>query len=250
MSMTTSDSSQRLAVSIVVVTRNNAAGLDRTLASIAMQAWQAREVIVIDGQSTDHTSDVLARHLAVVTRATREPDEGIYDAMNKGLRHASFPWVIFMNAGDCFDSPASLETAMNIAGDDVDVVYSDAHFGQSKQLAVCSHESMRIIHQAMVYRRSLHEKHGQYLHMKQVTISDYLFFMAIREKRWKKSPVVIAHCEGGGVSTRPRSYEQKMAVDLLADARGSMLTGLMLIAYPVYRVLLRPMVRMLRPGRI
>lgn len=242
-------------VTVITVTRNNAAGLTRTLQSVQTQTYPAIELIVIDGRSTDDTPNILSNYAAIVSQSVSEPDSGIYHAMNKGIARATGQWLIFMNAGDCFDSPESLQAAMDARTPDTQVIYSDAWFSdarspQKKQLASCSHASMRIIHQAMIYQRSLHAAHGSYLCMPGVTISDYLFFMAIRRHVWTKSSVNIAHCEKDGVSANKGAYYQKLAVDQLAGVRSPWVSSLMLLAYPFYRTLLRPIVRAISPKRI
>ena len=70
--------------SIIVVTRNNAEGLGRTLQSIRQLNYGQKETIVIDGASNDSTMDVLAANKDLVTRFVSEKDTGIYNAMNKG----------------------------------------------------------------------------------------------------------------------------------------------------------------------
>lgn len=248
-------------VSVVTITRNNAAGLARTLVSVQSQSYAAIEHIVIDGQSTDSTPSVLDAHKEKISQVVSEADSGIYHAMNKGIAKATGQWLIFMNAGDCFDSPESLQAAMAVCTPQTQVIYSDAYFSEvesseqnqtpeKKQLAVCSHAQMRIIHQAMIYQRGLHDIHGSYLCMPGVTISDYLFFMAIRHYNWTKSPAIIAHCEKDGVSADKGAYYQKLAVDQIAGVRSSFVTAMMLVAYPFYRTLLRPLVRALNPKRI
>ena len=89
-------------LSIVSINRNNAAGLEKTLQSVAAQTFKEFEYIVIDGASTDDSVEVIKRyesrfaHLKWVS----EPDSGIYNAMNKGLRMASSEYVQILNSGD------------------------------------------------------------------------------------------------------------------------------------------------------
>lgn len=89
-------------LSIVTINRNNAAGLEKTLQSVATQTSKEFEYVVIDGASTDGSVEVIKRyefrfaHLKWVS----EPDMGIYNAMNKGLRMASGEYVQILNSGD------------------------------------------------------------------------------------------------------------------------------------------------------
>lgn len=73
-------------LSIITVCLNERHGIEKTCKSIVSQTWMDFEWIVIDGASTDGTLDVLSRY--PVTRLVSEPDGGIYEAMNKGIRLA------------------------------------------------------------------------------------------------------------------------------------------------------------------
>ena len=79
------DNQQRI-YSIIVVTYNNAGGLQRTLRSIRQLDYVQKETVVIDGGSKDETLNILAENQDVITISVSEKDNGIYNAMNKGIR--------------------------------------------------------------------------------------------------------------------------------------------------------------------
>lgn len=89
-------------LSIVTINRNNADGLEKTMYSVAHQTFGEFEYIVIDGASTDGSVDVIKKYESQFTHLKwmSEPDEGIYNAMNKGLRMASGDYVQILNSGD------------------------------------------------------------------------------------------------------------------------------------------------------
>lgn len=93
-------------LSIITINRNNAAGLEKTMQSVAAQTFKEFEYIVVDGASTDDSVEVIKKyepqfaHLKWVS----EPDEGIYNAMNKGLRMASGDYIQILNSADCLAS--------------------------------------------------------------------------------------------------------------------------------------------------
>jgi glycosyltransferase involved in cell wall biosynthesis len=95
--------------SIITVCYNAATTLEATLQSVAAQTCTDKEYIVVDGRSTDGTPALLARYAATINLLICEPDDGIYDAMNKGLRAASGDYVCFLNAGDTFHAPDTLQ---------------------------------------------------------------------------------------------------------------------------------------------
>ncbi|NKX29588.1 glycosyltransferase [Rhodobacteraceae bacterium R_SAG6] len=88
--------------SVITVVRNDPVGVIRTLQSVFSQTYECVEVIVQDGASTDETSDVLRNFEHWIDSLVIEPDDGIYDAMNRALRRSTGDYCIFMNAADFF----------------------------------------------------------------------------------------------------------------------------------------------------
>lgn len=88
--------------SVVTITRNNLPGLQKTVKSVFHQTCRNFEHIIIDGASNDGSQDYLQEIAEKVPTVVSEHDNGIYDAMNKGLKRAAGEYVIFMNSGDCF----------------------------------------------------------------------------------------------------------------------------------------------------
>jgi len=96
-------------ISVITVTYNSASLLEETLKSIRSQTYPHIEHIIIDGASTDDTPEVIRRYEDIVARWVSEPDEGIYDAMNKGLKLFSGDYVWFINSGDRIYRPDTVE---------------------------------------------------------------------------------------------------------------------------------------------
>ena len=104
-------------LSIITINRNNAAGLEKTMRSVAAQTCGDYEYVVIDGASTDNSVEVIRSYEASFGDRLKwisEPDKGIYNAMNKGIRMASGKYLQFLNSGDC------------LVSDDVTVRMTDA----------------------------------------------------------------------------------------------------------------------------
>ena len=100
-------------ITIITVTYNAASVLQRTLDSVKKQTWQQIEHLIIDGASKDDTISIAEVYQAqcpyeVVIQS--EPDKGLYDAMNKGLRKATGDYLVFLNAGDTLHADNTLET--------------------------------------------------------------------------------------------------------------------------------------------
>ncbi len=87
-------------VTILTVVRNAVDEIEDTLRSIADLKTPEAEYIVMDGDSTDGTKDILQRYAGTIDHYSSQPDKGIYDAMNKALRHAHGRYIININAGD------------------------------------------------------------------------------------------------------------------------------------------------------
>lgn len=99
-------------VTIAVVVKNCAKTIERTLRSVVQQAFSAKEIIVIDGGSTDGTVERVRQFGAAVDALISEPDNGVYFAMNKAISIAGGSHILFMNAGDEFASNTVLSRAL------------------------------------------------------------------------------------------------------------------------------------------
>ncbi|MDF1584496.1 MAG: glycosyltransferase family 2 protein [Methyloprofundus sp.] len=89
-------------ISVITVVFNGEQYLEQTINSVIGQTYDNVEYIIIDGGSTDGTLDIIRRYEGAIDYWVSEGDEGIYDAMNKGISVASGEWLNFMNAGDFF----------------------------------------------------------------------------------------------------------------------------------------------------
>lgn len=157
--------------SIVTITFNAEQTLPATLASVVEQTFADYEYIVVDGQSTDRTVEI-ARSSGVPRMSIKsEKDSGLYDAMNKGIDRANGDYLIFLNAGDAFHSPSSLQELADAvkSGNCPDIVYGQTqivdserrfismrHLTAPKRLTFGSfRRGMLVCHQAFVVRRAL-----------------------------------------------------------------------------------------------
>lgn len=113
-------------LSIVTVCYNEK-DIGRTCESIVSQSCQDFEWIVVDGGSTDGSLEVIKHYKERIDILISEPDNGIYDAMNKGIRLAKGKWINFMNGGDTFADNCIVGDFLRFAGDNpaADVIYGD-----------------------------------------------------------------------------------------------------------------------------
>lgn len=101
-------------LSIITINLNNASGLRKTIESVVNQTYTDFEYIVIDGNSIDGSVEVIKEFEDKITYWVSEPDKGIYSAMNKGLRISNGEIITFLNSGDIYNAPFSVEIAINL----------------------------------------------------------------------------------------------------------------------------------------
>ncbi|MDR3694091.1 glycosyltransferase family 2 protein [Mucilaginibacter sp.] len=157
-------------LSVITIVYNNARDIERTMLSVLTQTYPRIEYIIIDGKSTDGTLKIINRYKDQVAKIISEKDDGIYDAMNKGLAAATGDYVIFMNSGDEFYAQDTVQKVFESAPD-ADIYYGETEMidADGKSLGQRRHQApkeftwkdfkygMSISHQAIYVRRSLAE---------------------------------------------------------------------------------------------
>jgi glycosyltransferase involved in cell wall biosynthesis len=96
-------------ISIVTVVYNGASTLEQTILSVINQTYKNIEYIIIDGGSTDGTIDIIKKYEKHLAYWVSEPDEGIYDAMNKGIDKATGEWINFLGSDDVIYTHSTLD---------------------------------------------------------------------------------------------------------------------------------------------
>lgn len=99
--------------SIITISYNAESTIQRTIESVLNQTYPHIEYIIVDGASTDRTMDIVNRYAGEISKIISEKDNGIYDAMNKGLAMATGDYVWFMNSGDSIYAPDTVELMVN-----------------------------------------------------------------------------------------------------------------------------------------
>jgi len=201
-------------ISIVTPAYNSAATIDDTLASIAGQGYPNLEHIVIDGGSSDETAQIVARYPG--TKWVSEKDEGLYDAMNKGIALARGEIIAILNSDDCF-RPNALHVVgrmfqqnptwqaafgnvvfVDVAGEEL---YRREEAGFDYTVLRCWRNY--ICHQTLFVKKSIYENLGGYEHRKYRYCADYEFLL-----RMGRAGVVVGHIPEFLVNFR---YHQKGA---------------------------------------
>ncbi len=203
-------------ISVITVVLNGGKQLEQTIQSVLSQQNVNLQYIIIDGESSDETIDTIKKYGQYISEWVSSKDNGIYDAMNKGIDLSTGKWLNFMNSGDIFYSPHSLSSIP--LDSNVDFYYSDVVHCDNAQntiLVNCSHRHKVINHQCLVYQKRNHADQKYLVHHK-LTISDYLFFRDNDHKKWSKvdMPLSIYNTEGKSSAT-PTHFVQKVFVDFI-----------------------------------
>lgn len=119
-------------ISIITVVYNGAASIEQTILSVIGQTYRPIEFILIDGGSSDGTVEIIRRHQQAIDCWLSEPDQGIADAMNKGLKRATGDYILFIHADDYLAESTSLEKAVEFL-ESQDIVLFDIFYGHSRK---------------------------------------------------------------------------------------------------------------------
>ena len=185
-------------LSIITINYNNAEGLRKTLASVASQTYPNIEHIIVDGASTDGSVDVIKEyenqlnitHSTIHLLWSSEPDNGIYDAMNRGIRKATGEYVQILNSGDLLAAPDVTERMMNalqMKGDGVELLYGNMvkydyqnsrTLGKSTEVeySLRQYYTSTMNHDCCYIRRDLFETYGLYDESLKI-VSDWKWFL-------------------------------------------------------------------------
>jgi glycosyltransferase involved in cell wall biosynthesis len=194
-------------VSIITVALNAEAYIGQTIQSVLAQTWRPVEYIIVDGGSTDGTLSVINRNRDRIDHVISEKDEGIADAMNKGLALATGDYVIFLQADDYFKDRESLAQAMLFV-DNADLIACNIEFGREHQVIKPRGFNFwfnfkGIPHQGVLCRRTLlNELRGFDQRFGICMDYDFLLRAFRRGARLVKTPVVLTVMRDTGVSSR------------------------------------------------
>lgn len=230
-------------LSIITINRNNAAGLEKTMQSVARQTYKEFEYIVVDGASTDESVEVIKKYEPQFAhlRWVSEPDKGIYNAMNKGLHMASGDYIQILNSADCLASE-DVTGRMLEALEKVDyppILYGNMVkcFPDGRKMVdkgFAGHEitmlgmfSSTLNHDPAYIRRSLFEKYGYYDETLKI-VSDwkwYLQAIILGGETPQYVDICVTLFDMTGISENPESKEK------IREERQTVLKALIPSAY-------------------
>lgn len=196
-------------LSIITVNLNNRDGLKKTIDSVVSQTFRDFEWIVIDGGSTDGSKELIEQYAEHFSYWVSEPDKGIYNAMNKGIRVAKGDYLQFLNSGDWLYDETALDRCFS-HGFDADIAYGDIVFYEGenkreyhypKQLTFRFLCQLSLGHPASFIKRDILQAslYDENLRI----VSDWKFFLiqALRNKRFEYLGEMVCNFVEDGISS-------------------------------------------------
>lgn len=224
-------------LSIITVNLNNAAGLRKTMESVFAQTYRDFEYIVIDGASTDDSVKVIREYEAANQAFPNpltfiwksEPDTGIYNAMNKGLKMSHGEYSLMLNSGDYLVDEQVIEhvgpelhTEDMIQGNEIveypNYTIRDRGYGRSN-ISFLDAMDGYILHQATFIRLSLLERYGYYDESYKKASDSYFFIRAIcfGDATFRYMDVDVTNFDPNGISSKKN--EKWVQIAKIEDAR-------------------------------
>jgi len=204
-------------LSVITINYNNSKGLENTINSVIKQTLPQFEYIIIDGKSSDNSIEIINKYKSFISKWVSEKDEGLFDAMNKGISISRGEYLIFMNSGDCFYSSSVLEKIQPLLKE-FDLIYGDniinypwlnykrlRKAGETKNLW----KGLQFSHQSLFSKRKLLLEHP--FNYKDYNGADTEFVLFCYYKRncsFKKVDYCISEIEAGGISDQTRSTNE------------------------------------------
>lgn len=196
-------------VSVITVCLNSEKTIEQTIKSVINQTYKNIEYIVIDGQSTDRTEEIIKKYSNSISKIVSEPDKGIYDAMNKGISYASGDIIGLLNSDDWYELDAVEHAVDAFETDDADVIYGKISLVYKNGYEVVLKNAdikvldyrMCIQQTASFVRKAVYEKYGLYDQTYRIA-ADYELFLKIYRNggKFQEIPYLLTHFRNSGVS--------------------------------------------------
>ncbi|WP_144281803.1 glycosyltransferase family 2 protein [Chryseobacterium echinoideorum] len=203
-------------LSIITINYNNAEGLEKTLQSVINQSSKDFEYIVVDGKSSDSSKELIAKNNLYIHNWISEPDSGVYNAMNKGIKMSSGEYLLFLNSGDQLADGNVIEKILPflrnadlISGN---LIYSlndtpQTIFTPPQKINLAYFLHSFLPHPSTFIKRNLFEKTGFYNENLKV-VSDWEFFLkasVIYQAKYMHIDEVISDFDNSGLSSNPEN---------------------------------------------
>ena len=221
-------------LSIITVNLNNKEGLQKTTNSVISQTFKDFEWIVIDGGSIDGSKELIENHSEFISYWVSEPDKGIYNAMNKGIKAAKGEYLLFLNSGDFLMNSNVLDRFF-AQGNNSDIIYGYVArniegkvqnltgFLSKDNISLIDLYYQTIPHQGTFFKAILFEKFGLYNENLRIVADREFYIKTIiyGNVSVKFIPITVSFFEDGGISSTSPKYlqEKKQVLNSLVPPR-------------------------------
>lgn len=207
--------------SIITVCLNSEKTIERTIQSVLDQDFKDYEYIIVDGNSKDRTVDIICQYEPLFEGRMRwisQPDQGIYDAMNKGIGMAEGKLIGIVNSDDYYEKDALLKISQAYKGDDYNVLYGllrTVSEGREVMVYLKNHEFLdrdMIAHPSCFVTKKIYDKYGGYA-LQYPYSADYEFMLRIKEHkeiRFTEIYDIISNFTLEGASGSVRAYRDTL----------------------------------------
>lgn len=229
-------------LSIITINLNNSAGLEKTLASVAGQTFREFEYIVIDGESSDGSVEIIDRFAQsfsdIPFRWISESDTGIYNAMNKGIQMARGEYMHFLNSGDWLVDDAVVENMLRLLAESTDILVGNVisvrkdgkvrYNKNRKAVSLLTFYSGTIQHTSAYIKKSLFDRYGLYDESLRI-VSDWKWYLQVaglNKANVKFTDTYVTFFDTTGISSinleldkaeRRKVLEELIPAPILAD---------------------------------
>lgn len=204
-------------LTIITINRNNALGLERTIQSVISQTWADYQYIIIDGASTDNSVEVIEKYSDKISYWISEEDNGIYNAMNKGIKQANGEYCLFLNSGDYLYNNNVLEIIFSENFTEELIYGNQFRVGEKGNRVVFFPSKLTfyhfytnfLAHNSTLIKKSLFNKIGLYNENYKI-VSDHEFFvLAVCKYNCTVRYIneIISVMVDGGISNNPQYTE-------------------------------------------
>lgn len=203
----------KLKISIITINFNNALGLDKTISSVINQTFANFEYLIIDGGSTDGSTEIIEKNSSKINYWVSEKDKGIYNAMNKGIIKATGEYILFLNSGDYLVNNDVLENISGELANNIDFISGNLEYYlfdnslftrvHPNKLTFTYLVSKTISHPSTFIKSDLFQKFGLYNEELKI-VSDWEFFfkcLGLNGATFKSINTTITHFDMNGISS-------------------------------------------------
>ena len=209
---------QNYQLSIITINYNDSIGLKKTMESIKAQSYKDFEHIVIDGNSNDDSLEVIKSYNYNNLKYISEPDSGIYNAMNKGIKRSQGKYLLFLNSGDVLENKNVVMSVLPYLDKAYSILSGNLIFDEEKGRRLREHPNEisfsylvgnAISHPSTFIKQELFSKYGNYDENFKI-VSDWAFFLkalGLNNETYFKIPVTISVFDTKGISSKEENYE-------------------------------------------